>query len=59
MAVLDSCDMFVALPPATSKECIIFGKNSDRPTTEVQEVVYQAAADHSSGDKLQASVFDQ
>lgn len=41
-----SCDTFVALPPATVENRIIFGKNSDRPCDEVQEVVYFPAAVH-------------
>lgn len=43
---LCSCDTFVALPPATVDNRIIFGKNSDRPCDEVQEVVYFPAAVH-------------
>lgn len=39
-----SCDTFVVLPPLT-KNGIIFGKNSDRPGDEVQEVIYVPAAD--------------
>ncbi|XP_006879026.1 PREDICTED: secernin-3 [Elephantulus edwardii] len=41
-----SCDTFVALPPATVGNRIIFGKNSDRLCDEVQEVVYFPAAVH-------------
>lgn len=41
-----SCDTFVALPPATVENRIIFGKNSDRLCDEVQEVVYFPAAIH-------------
>lgn len=41
-----SCDTFVALPPATVDNRIIFGKNSDRLCDEVQEVVYFPAAIH-------------
>lgn len=35
-----SCDTFVVLPPLTEKEVVIFGKNSDRPQNEVQEVIF-------------------
>lgn len=35
-----SCDTFVVLPPLTEKGVVIFGKNSDRPQNEVQEVVF-------------------
>ena len=48
-----SCDTFVALPPATANGCVIFGKNSDRPANEVQEVVYHAATQSEPGTKLQ------
>lgn len=48
-----SCDTFVALPPATANGCVIFGKNSDRPGNEVQEVVYRQAATYKPGEKLQ------
>ncbi|WAQ93615.1 SCRN2-like protein [Mya arenaria] len=53
-----SCDTFVALPSATGNGCMIFGKNSDRPGNEVQEVVYLAAASHKPGDKLQCTYID-
>ncbi|XP_057670909.1 secernin-3 [Diorhabda carinulata] len=45
-----SCDTFVVLPPLT-KHGIIFGKNSDRPKDEVQEVVYIPASDASGSIK--------
>ena len=35
-----SCDTFVALPPATVDGRVIFGKNSDRPASEVQEIIF-------------------
>ncbi|KAL1786221.1 secernin-3 isoform X1 [Sigmodon hispidus] len=41
-----SCDTFVALPPATVGNRVIFGKNSDRLFDEVQEVIYFPAAIH-------------
>ncbi|MBN3300292.1 SCRN3 protein, partial [Amia calva] len=50
-----SCDTFVALPPSTVGERVIFGKNSDRPCDEVQEVVYFPAAKYSAGDKLECT----
>lgn len=34
-----SCDTFVVLPPLTKNNVVIFGKNSDRPQNEVQEVI--------------------
>lgn len=39
-----SCDTFVALPPATVDNRVIFGKNSDRLFDEVQEVIYFPSA---------------
>lgn len=44
-----SCDCFVSLPPGSRDDHVIFGKNSDRPRDEVQEVVYYPAASHPSG----------
>ncbi|KAJ0183867.1 hypothetical protein K1T71_000290 [Dendrolimus kikuchii] len=35
-----SCDTFVVLPNLTKEKRIIFGKNSDRPQNEVQEVIF-------------------
>lgn len=48
-----SCDTFVALPPSTKGQRIIFGKNSDRPCDEVQEVVYFPARDYNAVEKLE------
>ncbi|XP_074658904.1 secernin-3-like [Tubulanus polymorphus] len=57
--VLKSCDTFVALPPATRDNCIVFGKNADRPSDEVQEVVYFPAADHvPSTEKLKCTFLE-
>jgi secernin len=53
-----SCDTFVALPPATSDGSIVFGKNSDRPASEVQEVISFPAADHLPGSKLHCTYID-
>lgn len=47
-----SCDTFVALPPATADGCIIFGKNSDRPDNEVQEVEYYPSKEYEAGAKV-------
>ncbi|XP_026759920.2 secernin-3 [Galleria mellonella] len=35
-----SCDTFIVLSNLTKHKTVIFGKNSDRPQNEVQEVVY-------------------
>ena len=50
-------DLFVALPPTTDFNAVIFGKNSNRPAAEVQDVVSFAAADHAEGDKVQVTAF--
>ncbi|XP_037068100.1 secernin-2-like [Pollicipes pollicipes] len=52
---LTSCDTFVALPPATKRGFVVFGKNSDRPQGEVQEVVHFPAASHEPGSKVQCT----
>uniref|UniRef100_A0A8C4ZH66 Secernin-2 n=1 Tax=Gadus morhua TaxID=8049 RepID=A0A8C4ZH66_GADMO len=44
-----SCDCFVSLPPGSRDDHVIFGKNSDRPRDEVQEVVFYPAAAHPPG----------
>ena len=49
--------VFVALPPLTADGKVIFGKNSNRPDTEVQEVVYFAAKDYDSGTKVSVSWY--
>ncbi|KAL0277175.1 UNVERIFIED_CONTAM: hypothetical protein PYX00_004541 [Menopon gallinae] len=38
---LVSCNSFVVLPPLTGNGSVIFGKNSDRPEGEVQELIYE------------------
>ncbi|XP_072927501.1 secernin-2-like isoform X2 [Hemitrygon akajei] len=53
-----SCDCFVALPPATERREVIFGKNSDRPREEVQEVVYFPAAEHAEGSKVECTYIE-
>nr|XP_045223214.1 secernin-3 isoform X2 [Macaca fascicularis] len=54
-----SCDTFVALPPATVDNRIIFGKNSDRLCDEVQEVVYFPAAVHNNlGEHLKCTYIE-
>ena len=44
-------DLFIALPPVT-KNAVIFGKNANLPPTDVQQVIYCAAADHVTGSKV-------
>ncbi|XP_007234918.3 secernin-3 [Astyanax mexicanus] len=53
-----SCDTFVALPPSTEGQRIIFGKNSDRPCDEVQEVVYFPAKDYSKGETVECTYIE-
>lgn len=48
-------DCFLVLPPLTKDNAVILGKNSQRPTTEVQEVVYKRAESYSDNVKLQVS----
>lgn len=50
-----SCDTFVVLKPNTLGNCVIFGKNSDRPADEVQEVIYVAGCDHPRNSKVQCT----
>lgn len=50
-----SCDCFVSLPPGSRDDHVIFGKNSDRPRDEVQEVVYFPAASHPPGSTLECT----
>jgi dipeptidase len=51
-----SCDTFVVLPPVNAHGGVIFGKNSDRPNGEVQELIYRPAQQHPAGDKLQVNI---
>ncbi|XP_033926239.1 secernin-2 isoform X2 [Melopsittacus undulatus] len=53
-----SCDCFVALPPHTAAPAVIFGKNADRPRSEVQEVLYVPAALHQPGDRVQCTYLE-
>lgn len=48
-----SCDTFVVLPSATAHKGVIFGKNSDRPQGEVQELVYYPKQEYPADSKLQ------
>ncbi|XP_026881803.2 secernin-2 [Electrophorus electricus] len=50
-----SCDCFVSLPPSSKYDHVIFGKNSDRPRDEVQEVVYYPGASHTPGGTVQCT----
>uniref|UniRef100_A0A8C1ZL54 Secernin-2 n=1 Tax=Cyprinus carpio TaxID=7962 RepID=A0A8C1ZL54_CYPCA len=50
-----SCDCFVSLPPGSKEDYVIFGKNSDRPRDEVQEVVYYPSSSHAPGSRVQCT----
>lgn len=50
-----SCDTFVVLGDKTKGGRVVFGKNSDRPSGEVQEIIYQPSQDHGDGDALQCT----
>ncbi|KAF4087019.1 hypothetical protein AMELA_G00090790 [Ameiurus melas] len=58
MMTPSSCDTFVAFPPASEGQRVIFGKNSDRPCDEVQEVVYFPSKDYSPGDKVECTYIE-
>lgn len=47
-----SCDTFVVLPPLTDSNFRIFGKNSDRPANEVQEIIF-VSNEHTTDNKDQ------
>ncbi len=49
------CDTFVALPDVTLGGELIFGKNSDRPAGEVQDVVAFPASTHAAVDTVQCT----
>ncbi|MED6275731.1 Secernin-3, partial [Characodon lateralis] len=53
-----SCDTFVALPPSSEGQRVIFGKNSDRPCDEVQEVVYILARDYGPEEKVECTYIE-
>ena len=52
---IEVCDIFVALSDVTLGGEVIFGKNSDRPSGEVQDVVEFPAQRHIDGDSLQCT----
>lgn len=53
-----SCDTFVALSPSTERQRVVFGKNSDRPCDEVQEVVYFPARDYGAEEKVECTYIE-
>ena len=52
-----SCDTFVAMPDVTTGGKVVFGKNSDRPRGEVQEVVAVPRTRHDEGNILEVRTF--
>ncbi|KAK7077904.1 Secernin-2, partial [Halocaridina rubra] len=53
-----SCDTFVVLGNCTKGNHVVFGKNSDRPCEEVQEVIYQPQMKHEEGSKLKCTYIE-
>lgn len=51
------CNTFVVLPPLTGNGSVIFGKNSDRPTKEVQELVYEPSKQCTAGEPLKVKTL--
>lgn len=53
------CDTFVVLPPLTKPGGVIFGKNSDRPRDEAQEIVfYSGRCGIEPGTKLKCTYIE-
>jgi len=52
---LVSCDTFAVLPDKTADGAIIFGKNSDRPKGEVQEVIFSPSKSHLQDQEIQCT----
>ncbi len=49
------CDTFVSLKSASKDNTVIFGKNSDRPSSEPQLITYNSQEKHSKGDMVQCT----
>ncbi|MHA1946313.1 MAG: C69 family dipeptidase [Candidatus Hodarchaeales archaeon] len=49
------CDTFVALSKATSDGSVIFGKNSDRPYSEIQNITFYPREEHIRETELQCT----
>ena len=52
---MESCDTFVVLPDSSASNSVIFGKNSDRPYGEIQEVIRFPKKTYESGSKLKTT----
>lgn len=55
---LFGCDTLVVLPPLTGSDAIIFGKNSDRPSGEVQEILYVPSKTFGRNEKVQCTFIE-
>ena len=53
-----SCATFVCLSDCTADNVVIFGKNSDRPSEEVQEVVYYPQASYGEKVKVKCTYIE-
>ncbi|XP_073973330.1 secernin-2 [Rhodnius prolixus] len=56
-AIPKGCDTFVVMPSLTSGG-VVFGKNSDRPTGEVQEIVYYPEKTYSDGESVKCTYIE-
>ena len=54
---MESCDTFVVMSDLTSSGDVIFGKNSDRPVGEVQEVVRIPSKNYQPNSNVQVSTY--
>ena len=55
-SMIKSCDTFVVLPPLTSNNLTVFGKNSDRPNGEVQEIVFYPSKTFAKDSKTEVRI---
>ncbi|MHA1292056.1 MAG: C69 family dipeptidase [Promethearchaeota archaeon] len=49
------CDTFVSLASGSKDKTVIFGKNSDRPNSEIQLITYAPKTKYSKGDTLKCT----
>ena len=54
---MESCDTFVVMSDLTAPGDVIFGKNSDRPVGEVQEVVRIPSKNHEPNSNVHVSTY--
>ncbi|OLP17424.1 peptidase C69 [Leptolyngbya sp. 'hensonii'] len=52
------CDTFIALADATIDGSVIFGKNSDRPAGEIQDIVTFPAQSYPKGQQVQCTYIE-